>query len=200
MCTPITWLGETRGILSVCAREAGWFDEGDLEVVEAFARFASLALHNAESFEERERQAQVQRGFYRIAQVLGFTLSRAETLDALAQAACDALGGDAALVLGYGAARPSWPAPPAPGAPPDDPGAEDHAMAWPFALATAVEQVLASPSSQPMTGSTPRSGSRLLWRDSDRSCVRPSPESATRPTPSSCSSAEAGTSPTRMCS
>ncbi len=99
MCTPITWLGEARGILGVCARERGKFDEGDVEVVEAFARFASLALHNAESFEERERQAQVQRGFYRIAEVLGSTLSLAETLDALAQAACDALGGDAALVL-----------------------------------------------------------------------------------------------------
>ena len=99
MCTPITWLGEARGVLGVCAREPGSFDEGDLEVVEAFARFASLALHNAESFEQRERQTQVQRGFYRIAEVLGSTLSRAETLDALAQAACDALGGDAALVL-----------------------------------------------------------------------------------------------------
>jgi PAS domain S-box-containing protein len=99
MSTPITWLGETRGVLGVCSREAGKFHEGDIEVVEAFARFASLALHNAESFEERERQTQAQRGFYRIAQVLGTTLSRAATLDALAQAACDALGGDAALVL-----------------------------------------------------------------------------------------------------
>jgi PAS domain S-box-containing protein len=99
LATPITWLGEARGVLGVCSREPGRFAEGDIEVVEAFARFASLALHNAESFEERERQTQVQRGFYRIAQVLGTTLSRAETLDALAQAACDALGGDAALVL-----------------------------------------------------------------------------------------------------
>jgi PAS domain S-box-containing protein len=99
LATPITWLGEARGVLGVCSREPGRFAEGDIEVVEAFARFASLALHNAESFEERERQTQVQRGFYRIAQVLGTTLSRAETLDALAQAACEALGGDAALVL-----------------------------------------------------------------------------------------------------
>ena len=99
MSIPITWLGEARGVLGVCSREAGRFDESDIEIVEAIARFASLALHNAESFEERERQAQVQRGFYRIAQVLGSTLSRAETLDALAQAACEALGGDAALVL-----------------------------------------------------------------------------------------------------
>ncbi len=99
MSTPITWLGEARGVLGVCSREPGRFHESDIEVVEAFARFASLALHNAESFEERERQTQVQRGFYRVAEVLGSTLSRAETLDALAQAACDALGGDAALVL-----------------------------------------------------------------------------------------------------
>jgi PAS domain S-box-containing protein len=99
IATPITWLGEARGVLGVCAREPGRFDDSDIDVVEAFARFASLALHNAESFEERERQAQVQRGFYRVAEVLGSTLSRAETLDALAQAACEGLGGDSALVL-----------------------------------------------------------------------------------------------------
>lgn len=99
MCAPITWQGEMRGILGVCARKAGSFDQAHVEMLEAFARFASLALHNAESFEERERQAQVQRGFYRIAQALGSPLSRAETLDALAQAACEALGGDSALVL-----------------------------------------------------------------------------------------------------
>jgi PAS domain S-box-containing protein len=99
MCAPITWLGEARGVLGVCAREGGRFDRADVEMLEAFARFASLALHNAESFEERERQAQVQRGFYRVAEVLGSPLSLAETFDALAQAACEALGGSSALVL-----------------------------------------------------------------------------------------------------
>ena len=99
MDAPITWLGEVRGVLGVCAREDGRFDEKDLELLDTFARLASLALHNAESFGERERQAQVQRGFYRIAEVLGSTLSLGETLDALAQAACDALGGTSALVL-----------------------------------------------------------------------------------------------------
>jgi PAS domain S-box-containing protein len=99
MDAPITWLGEARGVLGVCAREDGHFDHADLELLDTFARMASLALHNAESFEERERQAQVQRGFYRIAEVLGSTLSLTETLDALAQAACEALGGAAALVL-----------------------------------------------------------------------------------------------------
>ena len=99
MDAPITWLGEVRGVLGVCAREPGHFDEKDLELLDTFARLASLALHNAESFGERERQAQVQRGFYRIAEVLGSTLSLGETLDALAQAACDALGGSSAIVL-----------------------------------------------------------------------------------------------------
>ena len=99
MDAPITWLGEVRGVLGVCARDHGRFDESDLELLDTFARLASLALHNAESFGERERQAQVQRGFYRIAEVLGSTLSLRETLDALAQAACDALGGSSALVL-----------------------------------------------------------------------------------------------------
>jgi PAS domain S-box-containing protein len=99
MCAPIMWLGEVRGVLGVCDREPGRFEAGDVEVIEAFARFASLALHNAESFEERERQAQVQRGFYRIAEVLGSPLSLSQTLDALAQAASEALGAAAAVVL-----------------------------------------------------------------------------------------------------
>jgi PAS domain S-box-containing protein len=99
MCAPITWLGEARGVLGVCSREAGRFDAADVEMLEAFARLASLALHNAESFEERGRQAQVQRGFYRIAEVLGSPLSLSQTLDALAQAANEALGGTSAVVL-----------------------------------------------------------------------------------------------------
>jgi two-component system phosphate regulon sensor histidine kinase PhoR len=99
MDAPITWLGEVRGVLGVCSREHGSFDEADLEVLDTFARLASLALHNAESFEERERQTQVQRGFYGIARVLGSTLSLSETLNALARAACEALGGSASIVL-----------------------------------------------------------------------------------------------------
>jgi PAS domain S-box-containing protein len=146
MCTPITWLGEARGVLGVCARDPGRFDEGDLDVVEAFARFASLALHNAESFEERERQTQVQRGFYRIAQILGSTLSRAETLDALAQAAGEALGGDASLVLELrdGAAVLAGTHE-LPGGLRAALAAGDPVASWPFPAATREEQILASP-------------------------------------------------------
>ncbi|HEV3407190.1 MAG TPA: GAF domain-containing protein [Gaiellaceae bacterium] len=97
---PITWLGETRGVLGVATRDAErFFEERDAELLDAFARLAALALHNAESFEERERQAQIQRGFYRIAEVLASPLSLGETLDALARAACETLGATSALVL-----------------------------------------------------------------------------------------------------
>ena len=99
MVAPITWLGEVRGVLGVLARERGAFDSSELELIDAFARFASLAFHNAESFEERERQARIQQGFYRIAEVLGSPLSLAQTLNALAEAAAEALGGAAAIVL-----------------------------------------------------------------------------------------------------
>ncbi len=67
-------------------------------MIGAFASLAALALRNARRT-ERTRQARVQRGFYRIASVLGEPLSLVETLDAAAQAATEALGGDFAAVL-----------------------------------------------------------------------------------------------------
>ncbi|MDQ4081968.1 MAG: GAF domain-containing protein, partial [Actinomycetota bacterium] len=99
MVAPISWLGEVRGVLGVYAREPGRFDASQLELLDAFARFASLASNNAESFEEHERQAQIQQGFYRIAEVLGSPLSLSETLGALAEAAAEALGAESAVVL-----------------------------------------------------------------------------------------------------
>jgi PAS domain S-box-containing protein len=100
MVAPMTWAGETLGALGVEVRDASRrFGSADRELLEAFASLASLALRNAESFAERSRQARVQRGFYRIAVLLGEPLSLAETYDAAAQAAAEALGGDFAAVL-----------------------------------------------------------------------------------------------------
>ncbi len=96
---PIPWEDEVRGVLGVGSREPGRFDESDADALEAFAGLASLALRNAEAFEERSRQAQIQRGFYRIAAALGQPLSLGETLEALAQAATEALGGSFAAVF-----------------------------------------------------------------------------------------------------
>jgi PAS domain S-box-containing protein len=97
---PMRWGGETRGVLGVGLRTDGRrFGDSDANVLEAFANLASLALRNAETFAESTRRARVQRGFYRIASVLGQSLSRAATLDAVAQAAAEALGGAHAAAL-----------------------------------------------------------------------------------------------------
>jgi PAS domain S-box-containing protein len=97
---PMRWSGEIKGMLGVGTRDpAQQFTPAQVDLLEAFANLAALALRNAESFEDRSRQARVQRGFYRIAAVLGEPISLEETLDALAQAAGDALGGASAAVL-----------------------------------------------------------------------------------------------------
>jgi PAS domain S-box-containing protein len=96
---PMFWSDEVGGVLGVGRREGRRFDERDADILEAFAGLASLALRNAEMFTQSARQARVQRGFYRIASVLGQSLSRAATLEAIAQAASEALGGNAAAVL-----------------------------------------------------------------------------------------------------
>ena len=92
MVAPIAVFDEVRGVLGVCSRTAGHFDEQGLELLEAFAALASLALRNAEAFAESSRQARIQRGFYRIASVLVEPLSLSATLDAVAQAAGEAFG------------------------------------------------------------------------------------------------------------
>jgi PAS domain S-box-containing protein len=100
LVAPMVWAGETRGVLGIGIRDrARTFSDGDVELLEAFASLASLALRNAESYAESSRQARVQRGFYRIASLLGEPLSLAETHDAAAQAAAEALGADFAAVL-----------------------------------------------------------------------------------------------------
>src|SRR5215212_2282939 len=100
LVAPMVWAGKTRGVLGVGIRDGSrTFDDGDLELLEAFASLASLALRNAESFGERTHQARVQQAFYRIAELLGEPLSLAETLDAAAQAAVEALGGDFGAVV-----------------------------------------------------------------------------------------------------
>ena len=96
---PMFWSDEVRGVLGVGRREGRRFGERDANILEAFAGLAALALRNAEMFTQSARQARIQRGFYRIASVLGQSLSRPATLEAVAQAAAEALGGSAAAVL-----------------------------------------------------------------------------------------------------
>ena len=100
LVAPMSWSGATWGVLGVGVKDhARTLGPTEVELLDAFASLASLALRNAESFAERSRQARVQRGFYRIASLLGEPLSLVETYDAAAQAAAEALGGDHAAVL-----------------------------------------------------------------------------------------------------
>jgi len=105
---PMSWGGEVRGVLGVGRRGGRRFSDGDAGVLEAFAGLASLAVRNAETFAQSARQARIQRGFYRIAAALGQSLSRAATLEAVAQAAAEALGGASAAVIAptYGRLEP----------------------------------------------------------------------------------------------
>ena len=100
----MTWSGERRGVLGVATRDPERrFGELERNLLETFAGLASLAVRNAASFEQSVRQARVQRGFYGIASALSEHLSQSATLDAVAHAANEALGGSFTAVLMPGA-------------------------------------------------------------------------------------------------
>ena len=97
---PMMWSDQIRGVLGIGTRDPDRsFTSSDAELLEAFAALAALALRNAESFEERSRQARIQRAFYDIASALAAPISHAETLRAVGQAATEALDGSAAGLL-----------------------------------------------------------------------------------------------------
>ncbi len=99
LATPIVIQDRLLGVLALHRALVGSWNPTELALAEAVAREIAIALGNAEAHEQSSRQTQVERGFYRIAAVLSEPLSEQETLDAVAQAAADALGGDSAAVL-----------------------------------------------------------------------------------------------------
>ncbi len=100
LVAPMTVGDEVLGMLGVGSRDPGRrFDQADREAIEAFAGLATLAIHHAASFEERERRSRIERGFFLVASALAQPLSLEETVDAVAQAASEALGGSFAAVL-----------------------------------------------------------------------------------------------------
>jgi len=99
LVAPMRWGDAVQGVLGVRDRGERRFDDEDAELLEAYAGLASLALANAQAYDARTRQARVERGFFRIASVLGQSLSLEATLDAVAQAANEALGGSFTAVL-----------------------------------------------------------------------------------------------------
>jgi PAS domain S-box-containing protein len=99
LVAPMRWSETVQGVLGVGTRGERGFTQEDADLFEAYAGIASLALANAQAFSARSRQARVQRGFFRIAAVLGQSLSLTATLEAVAQAANEALGGAFAAVM-----------------------------------------------------------------------------------------------------
>ncbi len=93
LATPIVVFGELIGVLAVHRTTPGVWSDADVSFLEALAGELGLGIHTAQLIVENERQLEIQRGFYRIATILGQPLSLAETLDALAQAAGEAFGG-----------------------------------------------------------------------------------------------------------
>ena len=76
---------------------------GEQTLIEAVRYEIGAAVRTAALLADHSRQARVQRGFYRIASLLGESVSLTESYDAAAQAATEALGGDFAAVLARGA-------------------------------------------------------------------------------------------------
>ena len=90
---------ELVGVFALHRGQTGAWSANDIAIAEAVAGEVGVAIHVARLLSDDERQARIQLGFFRIAEVLGSPLTLGQTLDALARAAAEALGGDAAFVL-----------------------------------------------------------------------------------------------------
>jgi PAS domain S-box-containing protein len=99
LAVPILVFGELVGVLTLHRVEPyGWTVE-DVSLTETVAQEIGLAIRIARLLRDNERRIAQQAAFFRIASMVGQSLSLSATFDALAQAATDAFGGDAAAVL-----------------------------------------------------------------------------------------------------
>jgi PAS domain S-box-containing protein len=99
LAVPIVVFGELIGVLALHRVEAGGWEPEEIALTEAVSREVGLAIHVARLLRENERRVAQQNAFFRIAAMLGQSLSLSATLEALAEVASDAFGGDAAAVL-----------------------------------------------------------------------------------------------------
>ncbi|MBA2439194.1 MAG: GAF domain-containing protein [Thermoleophilaceae bacterium] len=99
LAVPIVSFGRVLGVLALHRSEPTTWTPAEISLAEAVAHETAIAIDTSRLLRESTRQAQVERGFYRIAAVLSEPLSAEATLDAVAQAAAEALGGDSAAVL-----------------------------------------------------------------------------------------------------
>jgi PAS domain S-box-containing protein len=99
LAAPIVSFGRVTGVLALQRRQPATWTPSEIALAESVAHETAIAIDTSRLLRESTRQAQVERGFYRIAAVLSEPLSAGATHDAVAQAAAEALGGDSAAVL-----------------------------------------------------------------------------------------------------
>jgi PAS domain S-box-containing protein len=99
LAVPIVVFDELIGVLALHRTQPGHWATSEMALTEAVAREIGLAIHVARLLRDNERRMAQQSAFFRIAAMLGESLSLSATLDALAQAACAAFAGDSAAVL-----------------------------------------------------------------------------------------------------
>jgi PAS domain S-box-containing protein len=99
LAVPIVVFDELIGVLALHRTTPGPWTRDEINVTEAVAREIGLALRVAGLLRENERRIGQQSAFFRIAELLGESLSLEATVDALAQAANEALGGAFTAVL-----------------------------------------------------------------------------------------------------
>jgi PAS domain S-box-containing protein len=99
IAVPIVVFDELIGVLALHRSEVRRWTAEEIALTEAVARETGLAIHAARLLRENERRMAQQTAFFRIAAMLGQSLSLSATLDALAHVACDAFAGDSAAVL-----------------------------------------------------------------------------------------------------
>jgi len=99
LAVPIVIFDELIGVLALHRDTPGRWDDEEIALTEAVAREIGLAVRVAQLLRENEQRMTRQGSLFRIAALLGQSLSLSDTLGALAQAANEALGGSFAAVL-----------------------------------------------------------------------------------------------------
>ena len=99
LAVPIVIFDELIGVLALHRNTAGRWSNEEIALTEAVAREIGLAVRVAQLLRENEQRMDQQGALFRIAAHLGESLSLSDTLEGLAQAANDALGGAFSAVL-----------------------------------------------------------------------------------------------------
>ena len=99
LAVPVVIFGELIGVLALHRNTPGPWSDEEIALTEAVGREIGLAVRVAQLLRENEQRITRQESFFRIAALLGQSLSLADTLETLAQAANEALGGSFAAVL-----------------------------------------------------------------------------------------------------